>query len=184
VGAAPRSLIFSFALCQATLGCRDIDRFDTEGSAAYCGSIVGAASFHKGFIETGAPPSLNLRLHIDTDALTTTPGVVTSDDRDSGLCSAEGAPLFDEAPLRAIDEVLKDAISHAEFGDGHEHDLFAWVDSKCQGTMLAVMSLLTSGAVEVRLFKPAKSVAAEAPQAQQAGFALFYLTRSERGCEF
>lgn len=177
-------MILSFALAQATLGCRDIDRFDTEGSAAYCGSIVGAASFHKGFIETGAPPSLNLRLHIDTDALTTTPGIVTSDDRDIGLCSAEGAPLFDEAPLRAIDEVLKDAISHAEFGDGHEHDLFAWVDSTCQGTMLAVMSLLTSGAVEVRLFKPAKSAAAEAPQAQQAGFAVFHLTRSERGCEF
>lgn len=184
MGTAPRPLILALAAAPALFGCRDIDRFDTGGPAAYCGSIVGVGAFNKGFIETGAPPSLNLRLEIHTNTLTSTPGELTSDDRESGFCSEGGTPLFDEAPLRAIDEVLKDAISHAEFGDGHEHDLFAWVDSTCQGTMLAVLSLLTSGAVEIRLFKPAPNVAAEAPQSQQAGFALFYLTRSERGCEF
>jgi hypothetical protein len=184
VGTAPRPLIVALAAVFPLFGCRDIDRFDTEGPAAYCGSIVGTGAFNKGFIGAGAQPSLNFRLEIDTDALTSRPGVLTSDDGENGLCSGEGRPLFDEAPLRAIDEVLRDAISHAEFGDGHEHDLFAWVDSTCQGTMLAVLSLLTSGAVEVRLFKPAPNVAAEAPPAQQAGFALFYLTRSERGCDY
>lgn len=184
MGTAPRPLILALAAALAALGCRDIDRFDTEGPAAYCGSLVGTGAFNKGFIQTGAPPSLNFRLEIDTDSLTNRPGELTSDDGESGLCSGKGAPLFSEAPLRAIDEVLRDALSHAEFGDGHEHDLFAWVDSTCQGTMLAVMSLLTSGAVELRLFKPAPNVAAEAPPAQQAGFALVYLTRSERGCEF
>ena len=184
MGTAPRPLILALAASPALFGCRDIDRFDTNGPPAYCGSIVGTEAFNKGFVHQGAPPNLNFRLEVDTDALTSRPGVLTSDDGETGLCSAKGTPLFDEAPLRAIDEVLRDSISHAQFGDGHEHDLFAWVDSTCQGTMLVVMSLLTSGAVELRLFKPAPNVAAEAPPAQQAGFALFYLTRSERGCEF
>jgi hypothetical protein len=162
--------------------CRSLDRFNTEKPAAYCGSLVGATTFHSGFIGNGAPPSLELRLELDTSSLSDRPGALSSDDASAGFCKP--APLFDEAPLRAIPEILHDALSQADLGQGHEHDFFAWVDSTCQGTMLAVVSLLTNGAVEVRLLKPAPDVSPMADPSQRPGFALFYLQRSEKGCAF
>ncbi len=169
------------ALASGT-ACRSIDRFDAEKPAAYCGGVVGAQVFQTGFIPTGSPPSLELRLQLDTSSLTDRPGSLTANDAGTGVC--QQAPLFDEAPLRAIPEVLHDALSQMNFGQGHEHDFFAWVDSTCRGTMLAVVSLLTNGAVEVRLLKPAADQSPEIDQSERAGFALFYLQRSQTGCGF
>lgn len=165
-------------------GCRSIDRFDTEGQQAYCGSLVGAPLFHEGFVPANQPPGLALRLTLDTDALLTRPGTLTSNDAAQGLCSGAGQPLFADASLRAIPEILHDSLSQADLGEGHEHDFFAWADSTCQGTMLAIVSLLKNGAVEVRLLKPAAEPPPNAGPDQQPGFALFYLERSERGCAF
>lgn len=137
--------------------------------------MVSAPLFHSGFIPEGGKPNLRLRLHLDVDALTTNPGTLTSDDRTRGLCKASDQPLFDEAPLRAIPEVLHDPISTLEFGQGREHSFFAYVDSTCQGTMLAVVSLMKSKNVEVRLFKPAAMTDSDAPAAESSGYALFYL---------
>lgn len=165
-------------------GCRSIDRFDTDGDQAYCGSLVGAPLFHEGFVPANKPPALALRLTLDTSALTTRPGTITSNDAEQGLCSESDQPLFAGASLRAIPEILHDTLSQADLGDGHEHDFFAWADSTCQGTMLAIVSLLKNGAVEVRLLKPAADPPPNAGPDQQPGFALFYLERSERGCGF
>jgi len=171
-----------FGLCLAS--CRSLDRFDTPGAAAYCGSIVGAPLFHEGFVPTGTPPSLELRLKLDTAALSTRPGTLTSSDLQTGFCSSAGHALFEEAPLRAIPEMFHDTLSEMQFGEGHEQDFFAWVDSNCQGTMLAVVSLLTNGAVEVRLLKPAADPPPNAGPEQKPGFALFDLKRSDSGCRF
>lgn len=165
-------------------GCRSLERFDTPGASAYCGSIVGAPLFHAGFIPTGVPPSLGLRLELDTAALSTRPGTLSSNDVQNGFCSGDGKPLFQNASLRAIPEMFHDSLSQIEFGEGHEQDFFAWVDSSCQGTMLAVTSLLTNGAVEIRLMKPAADPPPNAGPEQQPGFALFYLEKSEQGCGF
>src|SRR5262249_51385390 len=146
------SVAFTLAAGAALGGCRSLDRFDTEPPAAYCGAIVGGSTFHEGFIRNGAPPSLELSLELDTSSLTVRPGSLTSNDGATGFCSP--APLFQGAPLRAIQTLLHDALSQADLGPGHEHTFFAWVDSVCQGTMLAVVSLLTNGDVEVRLLKP------------------------------
>jgi hypothetical protein len=159
-----------------------MDRFNTEKPAAYCGSLVGATVFHSGFIPVGAPPSLRLKLELDTSSLADRPGTLNSSDAEGGLCKPDA--LFIDAPLRAIPEVLHDALSQMELGQGHEHDFLAWVDSTCQGTMLAVVSLLTNGAVEVRLLKPGADISPEADPSQRSGFALFYLQRSETGCAF
>jgi len=137
--------------------------------------MVSAPLFQSGFIPEGGKPNLRLRLHLDVDALTTNPGTLTSDDRTRGLCKASDRPLFDEAPLRAIPEVLHDPISTLEFGQGREHSFFAYVDSSCQGTMLAVVSLMKSKNVEVRLFKPAPIADGDATAAESSGYALFYL---------
>jgi len=175
----------ALALSGAALAsCRNIDRFDTEKPAAYCGSIIGGSSFQTGFIRKGAPPSLELRLELDTSSLTDRPGSLTSNDGAAGFCKP--APLFDEAPLRAIPELFHDALSQADLGEGHEQDFFTWVDSACEGTMLAVVSLLTNGSVEVRLLKPGPDLPALTDESQEKrpGFALFYLQRSQAGCGF
>lgn len=172
------------AAALAVMGCRSLDRFDTSGEAAYCGNIVGAQLFQDGFIPENTPPSLSLVLELDTDHLTTRPGTLTSNDQTTGLCRATGEPLFRNAPLRAITETFHDDLSQAEFGEGHQHDFFAWVDSTCQGTMVAVVSLLTNGAVEVRLMKPAALPPEGAPASERPGFAKFYLRKEADGCDY
>ena len=184
---APRRLTLSLVALGllASAGCRSLERFETDAPAAYCGALVGAPQFHDGFVRAGSPPSLSLRLDLDMSSLTTRPGVLTSNDRAEGLCSEEnGRPLFEEASLRAIPQMSNDALSQADFGEGHDHDFFAWVDSTCQGTMLSVISLLKNDAVEVRLLKPAADPPPESPPEKQPGFALFYLERRNGGCGF
>lgn len=180
-----RALLGTFVgLALAFGGCRSLDRFDTPGESAYCGKIVGAELFQDAFIPDNMPPSLKLHLELDTAKLATRPGTLTSDDEKTGLCSGQGDPLFRDAPLRAIEEIFHDDLSQAEFGEGHQHDFFAWVDSTCQGTMVAVVSMLTNGSVEVRLLKPAAAATEDAPADQRAGFAKFYLRKNEKGCGF
>lgn len=186
MSARPRRVGTS-ALAALALGglvsCHDLSRFDTEGAAAYCGAIVGLPPFNTGFVPSGAPPNLSLRLRLDTSALTTRPGSLTSNDAASGLC--EPAPLFDEAPLRAIPAILHDALSQADLGEGRQHTFFAWVDSTCGTSMVAVISLLTNGAVEVRLLRPGPDLPpVAADDGEGPGFALFYLQRSETGCGY
>jgi len=147
--------------------------------------MVSAPVFHQGFVPEGSPPSLRLKLRLQVDQLTTLPGHLTSDDAVRGLCKDTGGALFDAAPLRAIPQVLHDPISTLSFGDGREHSFFAYVDSSCQGTMLAVISLMRNEEVEVRLFKPAPQTSADSPVAEQAGYALFYLrARAADNCGF
>jgi hypothetical protein len=147
--------------------------------------MVSAPLFHAGFVAAGSPPSLRLRLQLDVDNLTTFPGHLTSDDGARGLCKDAGGALFEASMLRAIPEVLHDPISTMNFGDGRKHSFFAYVDSTCQGTMLAVTSLMKNGDVEVRLFKPAAQTAADSPALEQPGYALFYLKRrDETHCGF
>jgi hypothetical protein len=183
---APRRLTLSLVALGllASAGCRSLDRFETEAPEAYCGSLVGAPQFHEGFVRKGSPPSLSLRLELDMSALTTRPGTLTSNDRTTGLCKDKDRPLFEQASLRAIPHLANDTLSQADFGEGHDHDFFAWVDSTCQGTMLAVVSLLKNDAVEVRLLKPAADPPPDSPPERRPGFALFYLERRDSGCGF
>jgi hypothetical protein len=165
-------------------GCRSLERYDTEGTSAYCGSIVGPTVFQDGFVPDGQPPGLGLSLKLATSTLSTRPGTLSSNDAETGFCREEGRALFENAPLRAIPEMFHDSLSQLEFGEGHVQDFFAWVDSSCQGTMLAVVSLLTNGAVEMRLMKPAAEPPPNAGADQQPGFALFYMEKSDTGCGF
>jgi hypothetical protein len=190
-----RSLLHCAVLFAAgsALGCRNLERFDTQDKGAYCGDLVTGPSFHDGIVADAAPELLRLRLTLDTSQLSTysenkatRPGFLTSNDRDSesGLCAGQGQALFENAPLRSIPQVDHDAIAAMTFGEGHDLDFFAWVDSTCQGTMLGVVSLLRKGDVELRLFKPAPIPSADADAAHRPGFAMFYLYKNEKGCGF
>ncbi len=173
------------ALLLLGVACSDLSKFQLDEGSAYCGSMVSAPLFHAGFVPDGAPPSLRLKLFLDVDNLTTLPGRLTSDDGSRGLCKDDGGPLFDDSPLRAIPQVLHDPISTLEFGEGREHSFFAYVDSTCQGTMLAVVSLMRNREVEVRLFKPSAAAPVDSPASEQAGYALFYLKpRDANKCGF
>jgi hypothetical protein len=176
---AVNRLLCAAALALTSLGCRNIDRFDTENGAAYCGSMLNFQQ--RGFVDTDIEdrPNLKLMLELDTDSLTVQPGAITTNDP-KGLCDPD--PLFVAAPLRAIPEVLNDPISLLEFGDGREYNFFAWADSTCQGTVLAVVSLMKNDSVEVRLLKPRPKPVENAPEEDQPGFILFQLARSEIRC--
>ncbi len=166
----------------ATLGCRDLERFDTHGDEAYCGEMVGAP-FHEGFLpENANPPVIGMRLTFDIGGLATSPGTVTTDDAEQGPCAP--APLFEETRLRSVREAFHDPVSQLEFGDGRDQNLLVWADSTCQGTLLGVVSLMRDDSIEMRFFKPAGEPDDETPKAERPGFAQWKLSRHRRGCGF
>jgi hypothetical protein len=174
----------------ALAGCNSLDRFETKGNAAYCGSLVASPTFEEGLLPKVRPRSLQVRLNLDISALTSrgdtsaNVGVLASDDATRGLCAADGLPLFQDAPLRTMPVVDHDLLSTLEFGSGRDYSFFSWIDSTCQNTMLGLVSLMRNEDVELRLFKPAAMPALGAGPEQQPGFGLFTLQRQEKGCGF
>ena len=168
----------------AAVGCRNLDGFSSKPGDAYCAELLRQPEFQDGFLPLGSPPNLELALTLDTSKLTSEPGNLRSNDSATGLCAGTTGALFQNAPLRAIPAVDHDVLSTLTFGEGHEHDFFAWVDSSCQGTMLAVVSLMKNQQVEIRLFKPARLVPTSAPPDQQPGFAVFHFDVQKGGCGF
>ncbi|HEX4340420.1 MAG TPA: hypothetical protein VH062_31140 [Polyangiaceae bacterium] len=160
------------------LGCQTLSRFDTKGKSAYCGQIVDSPFVRTPTDANGFDRRLGLRLTIDTSELTTTPGTITSNDAVGGPCA--GVPTFDGAKLLVTSELANDPLSTFTFEDGQVHNIVAWVDSTCRGTMMAVVSLYKSNHVEVRLLKP---VTDPANTKDHGAFALFMLDRNDSGCE-
>jgi hypothetical protein len=153
------------------LACRDLERFDTGDTGAYCGKIIDSD-----FTRAGFAPGLGLRLTLDVDALATAPGTLTTDDASLGPCAP--LPQFDHAPLLVTPELFADPLSQLEFGSMRDHNFLAWVDSSCQGSALAVVSLMHTGQVEVRLLRRGTGTLGDT-SAQQ--FGVFQLERTD--CE-
>jgi hypothetical protein len=165
------------------LGCETIDRFNTEGKAAYCGGIFTSKFVWTPPPEGGFDRELQLQLKLDTTELATVPGRITTDDASLDPCGADhpGVPTFDGAKLVVTPEFANDSLSSFTFEDGQAHNIMAWVDSSCQGKMLAVVSLYKSSHVEVRLMKPGTT----GPDAtDRDAFALFPLERRDDGCDW
>jgi hypothetical protein len=155
----------------ALAGCRDLERFDTADTGAYCGSIIDSD-----FTRSGFAPGLGLRLTLDVDALAVAPGTLTTNDA-TGPCSP--LPEFDHAPLHVTPELFADPLSQLEFGATRDHNFVAWVDSTCQGSAFAVVSLMHTGQVEVRLLRNGTGIIGDTSPAQ---FGVFQLDRTD--CEF
>jgi hypothetical protein len=184
------------ALCATSaFGCSNLDGFSSKQGEAYCGKIGSVPDFQDGFVEEDSPATLELALVLDTSKLNSEPGRLSSND-EQGICGTPDAPqvLFSNAPLRAIPALQHDVLAALTFGEGHDHDFFAYVDSTCQGTMLSVVSLMKNNYVEVRLFKPAAKPAPPPylpTAAETPGYALFHLNpkrldkpEKEGGCGF
>ena len=99
-------LAFTVAL---GLGCRDLERFDTGDSGAYCGNIVDGAFTRRGF-----EPGLGMRLTLDIEALQVAPGALSTNDAEAGPCAPQ--PLFENAPLVVTPQLFSDPLSLLEFG--------------------------------------------------------------------
>jgi hypothetical protein len=159
-------------VCLALLycsGCQDLSRFDTGQGDAYCGSIVDASFVRQGFAQ-----ATRLELKLDTGSFATRPGRITSDDQRDGPCT----PLatFDRAELRTPAKLKADPLSFLSFGESREANLLAWVDSTCDGTYLAVVSLMKNDDVEVRLLRGERNT----DGAEVGPFGVFHLERFER----
>ena len=82
------SPLLALSVLLLTLSCRNLDRFDTKGKAAFCGQLVKAPDFHDGFVPDGQPDVLlTMKLTLDTSQLSsfsadkaTQIGALTSDD--------------------------------------------------------------------------------------------------------
>jgi hypothetical protein len=158
----------------ATFGCHDLDRFDTSGDDAYCGSIVDAQFVRTIPREGGFDRQLRMRVELDTSRLNTTPARITTDDGLDGECAPE--PTFDDAPLRVTPETSHDAISTLNFGDAQEYNILGWTRSGCRGSVFTIVSLLRNDNIEVRLLKAAGDTATGE---ERDAFALFTLDRRQ-----
>jgi hypothetical protein len=143
---AALSSIAAPLLIAGLVTCRDLERFDTGEAGAYCGNIIDS-----GFTRAGFDAGLGMRLTLDIEALAFAPGTLSTNDTVGGPCSP--LPEFDNAPLRVTPELFSDPLSQLEFGQTRDHNFIAWVDSTCQGSALAVVSLMHTGQVEVRLLR-------------------------------
>jgi hypothetical protein len=154
----------------SALGCHDLERFDTGDTGAYCGRIIDSD-----FTRAGFAPGLGLRLTLDIEALATAPGTLTSDDAAApGPCAP--LPQFDHTPLLVTPELFADPLSQLEFGSTRDHNFMAWVDSTCQESALAVVSLMHTGQVEVRLLRRGTGAVGDTTADQ---FGVFQLERND-----
>jgi hypothetical protein len=174
-----RSTVVAAALLGLLPGvpaCRDLSGFSTAGGS-YEGPVLGAD-----FVRAGVGPTTRLCLTLDADHLQDLPGTLsTSDGR------------FHAVAMRTIPQVWHDPLSTLTFGQGRVKNLLYVVRASqpfADGNgsdVLAVVSLMQSGGVEVRLLRgapePAGDGAAPAPAGDEV-FAVFDLTRQPAPCSY
>jgi hypothetical protein len=168
----PRSRAQRLALLASAAlacGCQDVTRFSNAGDH-YQGSVAAGD-----FVRAGFDPSASLCLVLDASHLQDAPGTLTSSDG-----------RFQSTPLRPIPQIWHDPLSTLSFGEGRVqnlvYDVTPLVDADALGDILAVVSLLQSGGVEVRLFRGAPAI--DAGPAGTNLFGVFSLTRASGSCSF
>jgi hypothetical protein len=166
-------------LTPALVACRDLSSFTTSGGS-FEGAVVSAD-----FVRAGVDASTRLCLTLNADHLQDAPGVLsTSDGR------------FHSVAMRTIPQIWQDPLSTLTFGEGRLKNL-VYVLSASQpfadgngSDVFAVVSLMQSGGVEVRLLRgappsvPVKpDAAAPAPPGGNL-FAVFALSRQSAPCSY
>lgn len=158
----------------AAAGCRDLSGFSTHGDS-FAGPVLGA-----NFVLAGVDPSTSLCLTLDTDHLQDAPGNVSTTDGH-----------LQSVPLRPIPQLWQDPLSTLSFGDGRLKNLVYVVTPTTPfadgnvGDVLAVVSLMQSGDVEVRLMRGAPAPAADGGTAAAGNlFAVFTLARQSGPCSY
>jgi hypothetical protein len=154
-------------------GCRDVSSFTNSGDS-YQGAVVDAS-----FVLAGIDPATCLCLTLDANHLQDAPGAIWTTDG-----------YFQAAALRPIPELWRDPLSTLSFGDGRLRNLIYVVSSSTPfydgggQDVFAVMSLMQSGDVEVRLLAGAPPLGSDGDAAVPAThiFGVFPLTRHPGPC--
>lgn len=172
---APLALAVGVAAI-AGAGCRDLSSFTTAGDR-YEGAVVEAA-----FVRAGIDASTTLCLTLDTAHLQDGPGTLsTSDGR------------FQTVPLRPIPQIWQDPLSTLSFGDGRLKNLVYVATASTPfgdgngSDVMAVVSLMQSGDVEVRLLRGAPGLMVDGAAAPTSGgnlFGVFDLKRQSGPCSY
>jgi hypothetical protein len=162
-------------------GCDELADFDTAAGESYCGQITLGSDYRQGL-----SPRVQLRLQLDTSKLAAgeSPGLLSS--YDAGGDGTTPERLLDASPLRPITPLSHDPLSELEFGDGRERNLIYAVSpaDPMAESLLAVLSLRSDGAVEVRLLRPGASIGGDATAGRRPLFGMFVLERQEGLCGF
>ena len=133
-------------------GCRDLSGFSTA-SGSFTGGVVDAT-----FVRSGVSAGTQMCLTLDANHFQDGPGAVwTNDGR------------FTAAPFRTIPQIWSDPLSTLSFGEGRLKN-FVYVLSPTSpftdgngNDVLAVLSLMQSGGVEVRLLRGAPPLGGPPP---------------------
>ncbi len=169
-----RRVLIGIVALAAVVACRDLSGFSTHGDDSYQGPVVGA-----GFVLAGMKPEAVLCLTLDTDHLEDTPGAISTKDG-----------TFHRTPLRPIPQIWHDPLSTLSFGEGRLRNLVYVASTAAGDDVFAVVSLMQSGNVEVRLLRGAPGLApagSDGGATESSGgnlFAIFSLERQETPCSF
>src|SRR5579859_2555401 len=148
-------------------GCRDLSGFTTGGDS-YAGAVVSAP-----FTLAGMDGTTSLCLTLDADHLQDTPGNLSA------------------VPMRPIPQLWQDPLSTFTFGEGRVKNLLYVVTATkpfADGNgndVMAVVSLMQSGDVEVRLLRGAPGPGADGGAVAGGNlFAVFQLARQKGPCSY
>lgn len=170
-------------------GCQSQRDFDLGTDESYCGYLSSAGFLTRGWDRD----TVRMELHGYTSRQAACPaGTLTTDDG-----TLEGSV----SELRPIEVLAHDPLSQLQFGDGRVENEMYFIRSTRRQDLLAVVSLMHDGSVEVRLLGAAQAPAGSGEDAgpglppctggpdaglddlpETALFGLFHLRRQRAGC--
>jgi len=172
-GALRLANVAGIALALGGTDCRDLSSFSTGGDR-FEGPVVSGD-----FVRAGVADQTHLCLSLDADHFQDGPGLLATDDA-----------RFASAPLRPIPELWRDPLSTLSFGEGRLRNLIYVVTATEPfndgngDDVLAVISLMQSGDVEVRLLRGAPPLGPNDGGAGGNLFAIFVLSRQKGPCSY
>lgn len=149
---APSATRFAVACAGAAVlasGCRDLSGFST-GTGSFSGVVVDAT-----FVRSGISAGTRMCMTLDANHFHDGPGAVWTDDF-----------RFTAAPFRPVPQLWSDPLSTLSFGEGRLKNFVYVLGATSPFTdgngndVLAVLSLMQSGGVEVRLLRGAPPLGA------------------------
>jgi hypothetical protein len=154
-------VLFAAMTCAA---CDSFDRFGT-GSGSFEGTVEPSD-----LVRVGFPVGTTLCLELDTARLQSTPGALSTTDG-----------RFAHTALRPMPPLASDTLSNLTFADGQVRNLLfaARASETTPRDVLAIVSLLDSGRVEVRLVNGAPGAAGVDPL-----YGVFALQKKSSRCSY
>ncbi|WP_394834063.1 hypothetical protein LVJ94_46915 [Pendulispora rubella] len=149
--------------------CRNTSRFST-GDGHYEGTVINGS-----FVRFNVPENTRMCLTLDMDRFQSLPGTITTSDG-----------LFRATALENMPQIWHDPLSTLSFGEGREKNMMyvatpQATELRNRADITVVVSLMSSGDVEVRLMRGAQRDSPD-PEAATALFGVFVLQQHPGNC--